>query len=151
MHGDAYPARGRRRLVALSRRGKPPFFQVSGAPQPFSPASSAKHSRLRGATAVNSVCPYCAVGCSQLVYVKNGECIDIEGDPRSPINAGTLCPKGANTFQLNRNPHRPATVLHRRKGVVEVWVMDGPKLSFRVAPEAADALQAHVDQAAQPQ
>ena len=42
-----------------------------------------------------------------------------------------------------------ATVRHRRKGVVEVWVMDGPKLSFRVTPEAADALQAHVDQAAQ--
>ena len=44
-----------------------------------------------------------------------------------------------------------ATVRHRRKGVVEVWVMDGPKLSFRVTPEAADALQAHVDQAAQSQ
>jgi hypothetical protein len=44
-----------------------------------------------------------------------------------------------------------ATVRHRRKGVVEVWVEDGPKLSFRVTPEAADALQAHVDQAAQSQ
>jgi hypothetical protein len=44
-----------------------------------------------------------------------------------------------------------ATVRHRRKGVVEVWVVDGPKLSFRVTPEAADALQAHVDQAAQSQ
>ena len=44
--------------------------------------------------------PYCAVGCGQLIYSKCGEVIDIEGDPRSPINEGTLCPKGANAFQL---------------------------------------------------
>jgi len=107
-----------------------PFWQLAGAAQPFSPASVAKHSRLRGATAVNSICPYCAVGCAQLAYVKNGECIDIEGDPRSPINAGTLCPKGANTFQLNQNPHRPTTVLYRRpfardwEPVSLDWAMD---------------------------
>ena|SRR3712207_3557934 len=107
-----------------------PFWQFGRAPQPFSPGSHNKHSRLRGATAVNSVCPYCAVGCAQLAYVKNGECIDIEGDPRSPINAGTLCPKGANTFQLNTNPHRPTTVLHRRpyasdwEPVSLDWAMD---------------------------
>jgi formate dehydrogenase major subunit len=53
------------------------------------------------------------VGCAQIAYVKEGRCIDIEGDPRSPINAGTLCPKGASTFQLTTNPHRPTTVLHR--------------------------------------
>jgi formate dehydrogenase major subunit len=89
------------------------FWRLGNAPQPFSPVSVAKHSRLEGATAVNSVCPYCAVGCAQLAYVKNGTCIDIEGDPRSPINEGTLCPKGANTFQLNHNPHRPQRVLYR--------------------------------------
>jgi formate dehydrogenase major subunit len=89
------------------------FWRLGNAPQPFSPVSVAKHSRLEGATAVNSVCPYCAVGCAQLAYVKNGKCIDIEGDPRSPINEGTLCPKGANTFQLNHNPHRPQQVLYR--------------------------------------
>ncbi len=89
------------------------FWQVGNAPQPFSPVSVAKHSRLRGATAVNGVCPYCAVGCAQLVYVKDGQCIDIEGDPRSPINEGALCPKGANTFQLVQNPHRVTTVKYR--------------------------------------
>ena len=62
---------------------------------------------------VPSVCPYCAVGCAQLAYIKNGELIDIEGDPRSPINEGTLCPKGANTFQLVHNPHRQRKVLYR--------------------------------------
>ncbi len=79
----------------------------------FSPDSADKHSRLRGATKSHGVCPYCAVGCSQNVYTKAGEIIDIEGDPESPINAGTLCPKGSNTFQLVRNPHRETMVKYR--------------------------------------
>jgi len=62
---------------------------------------------------VTSVCPYCAVGCSQLVHVKGGRIINIEGNPESPINEGTLCPKGANTFQLTVNPHRVKKVLYR--------------------------------------
>jgi formate dehydrogenase major subunit len=81
--------------------------------QPFSPNTVRKGSRLRGATEVHSLCPYCAVGCSQLVYVKEGKVIDIEGDPASPINEGTLCPKGANTFQLAVNPHRIKKTLYR--------------------------------------
>jgi formate dehydrogenase major subunit len=60
-----------------------------------------------------SVCPFCAVGCSQLVYVKNGKAIHIEGDPRSPVNAGTLCPKGAATFGLLSSPMRLDQVLYR--------------------------------------
>jgi formate dehydrogenase major subunit len=60
-----------------------------------------------------SVCPYCAVGCAQLVYTKAGRVIDVEGDPESPINEGTLCPKGANTFQLIHNPHRITKVKYR--------------------------------------
>jgi formate dehydrogenase major subunit len=59
------------------------------------------------------VCPYCAVGCGQLIYTKGGQLIDIEGDPRSPVNEGTLCPKGANAFQLAVNPHRVTQVLYR--------------------------------------
>jgi formate dehydrogenase major subunit len=89
------------------------FWRLGNSPQPFSPMSIAKHSRLQGATAVDSVCPYCAVGCAQQVWVKDGEIVDIEGDPRSPINEGTLCPKGANTFQLTTNPHRPHKALYR--------------------------------------
>src|ERR1700674_773628 len=79
----------------------------------FSPDTIARHSRLRGATASVSVCPYCAVGCSQLVYTKRRQVIDIEGNPQSPINQGTLCPKGANTFQLVSNPHRVTRVKYR--------------------------------------
>ncbi len=81
--------------------------------QPFSPNTIAKRSRIHDATKVHSVCPYCAVGCSQLVYVKGGKIIDIEGNPESPINEGTLCPKGANTFQLAVNPHRVQRVMYR--------------------------------------
>ncbi|MCU1328993.1 MAG: fdhA [Bryobacterales bacterium] len=81
--------------------------------QPFSPNSIDKAPRTRDATVVQSVCPYCAVGCGQLIYVKGGKVIDIEGNPESPINEGTLCPKGSNTFQLSVNPHRITTVLYR--------------------------------------
>src|SRR5437868_9696006 len=86
---------------------------VAATPQPFSPQTAAKSSRLRGATVTAGVCPYCAVGCGQLIYTKGGRLTDIEGDPRSPVNEGTLCPKGANAFQLAVNPHRVTEVLYR--------------------------------------
>jgi formate dehydrogenase major subunit len=63
---------------------------------------------------VSSVCPYCAVGCGQLVYIKDDKIIDIEGDPRSPISNGCLCPKGAATFQLVTGSQREHHVLYRR-------------------------------------
>jgi formate dehydrogenase major subunit len=81
--------------------------------QPFSPESIEKAPRIRDAKLYHSVCPYCAVGCSQNVYVKNGEVLDIEGNPESPINHGTLCPKGAATFQYLVNPSRITQVLYR--------------------------------------
>jgi formate dehydrogenase major subunit len=63
-----------------------------------------------------SVCPYCAVGCGQLVYVKDEKIIDIEGDPDSPVSQGCLCPKGAATFQLVTGAQRIQHVLHRKPG-----------------------------------
>ena len=66
-----------------------------------------------------SVCPYCAVGCGQLVYVKDERIIDIEGDPDSPLSQGCLCPKGAATFQLVAGSHRTKQVLYRRPGGTE--------------------------------
>src|SRR5919199_1170118 len=84
--------------------------------QPFSPESTKKAPRIRDAKLYHSVCPYCAVGCSQNVYVKDGKVLDIEGNPESPINRGTLCPKGAATFQLAVNPLRVKQVLYRAPG-----------------------------------
>ncbi len=83
-------------------------------PQPFSRADAARKTpRIDGATVTESVCPYCAVGCGQHIYTKGGQIIDIEGNPHSPINEGTLCPKGANVFQLAKNPHRVKNVMYR--------------------------------------
>ena len=70
--------------------------------------------RLEQADTVGtSVCPFCAVGCAQLVYAKGGKPIHIEGDPRSPINKGTLCPKGASTLGMLLAPTRINTVKYR--------------------------------------
>ena len=60
-----------------------------------------------------SICPFCAVGCAQLVYAKNGKPIHIEGDPRSPVNQGTLCPKGAGTLGMLLSERRVNQVLYR--------------------------------------
>jgi formate dehydrogenase major subunit len=65
---------------------------------------------------VKSICPYCGVGCGQLVYVKDEKITDIEGDPDSPISEGCLCPKGAATRQLVTGSHRASQVLYRRPG-----------------------------------
>ena len=91
----------------------PHWPRASSSGEPYSRQTARKASRLRGATVTESVCPYCAVGCGQLIYTKGGKLIDIEGNPESPINEGTLCPKGANAYQLAVNPHRVTQVLYR--------------------------------------
>ena len=89
------------------------IMQIGSRVQPFSNESRTKTSRIRNAKVVKSVCPYCAVGCSLNVYVKDGTVIDIEGNPDSPINHGTLCPKGSATFQYTINPSRLKQILYR--------------------------------------
>jgi formate dehydrogenase major subunit len=66
-----------------------------------------------GAEVARSICPYCGVGCGQLVYHKQGKLISIEGDPESPISRGHLCPKGADTFELHTHPGRLKKVKYR--------------------------------------
>jgi formate dehydrogenase major subunit len=68
---------------------------------------------------VRSVCPYCAVGCGQVVSVRDGRITNIEGDLDSPISRGRLCPKGSATFQLVTGSYRQERVLYRRPGGVE--------------------------------
>jgi formate dehydrogenase major subunit len=72
-------------------------------------AQSARSASLTARTAtadrvVHSICPYCAVGCAQKVYVKGDEIVQIEGDPDSPISRGRLCPKGSASKQLVTGP-----------------------------------------------
>jgi formate dehydrogenase major subunit len=100
----------------------------------LAPATArAQELRIRDAKAVPSICPFCSVGCATLIHVKDGEIINIEGDPRSPHNEGTLCPKGAAIYQLHRNPNRPTRVLHRKPGATEWETMDLEVAMDRVA------------------
>ena len=127
---------------------KLPLFQKNGddrpdaktrEAQPFSRQTLTKNARIDGATVTEGICPYCAVGCGQHIYTKGGQIIDIEGNPHSPINEGTLCPKGANVFQLARNPHRVKHVLYRAPYATEWeqkpldWAME------RIAQKVYDA------------
>jgi formate dehydrogenase major subunit len=82
-----------------------------------SDAMSAETARLRprhdGASVARSICPYCGVGCGQLVYHRGNELVSIEGDPGSPISAGHLCPKGAASHELITHPARLTRVKYR--------------------------------------
>jgi formate dehydrogenase major subunit len=90
---------------------------VGVAPEhPISPKTALIRSRLEGAEVGVSVCPYCAVGCSQLVYHRDGTVLSIEGNYESFINGGTLCPKGSATYGLVVNPRRLTTVKYRAPG-----------------------------------
>jgi len=82
---------------------------------------------------VRSICPYCAVGCGQKVYVKDGKITDIEGDEDSPISRGRLCPKGAASFQLVTGDHRIRDVLYRPPGGTQWDVLPLEKAMDMVA------------------
>lgn len=112
------PQVSRRDFLKLSATG----FAVGSmmAVMDVRPAQAhARSLKIAGANEVPSVCPYCAVGCGTLISVRDGQVINIEGNPDSPINRGTLCPKGAATFQLAVNPNRITKTLYRRPGGAE--------------------------------
>jgi formate dehydrogenase major subunit len=105
------------------RRVIPPFVrQLGGDHLGLGRAAQSEHSAhltARTQTAdrvVQSVCPYCAVGCAQKVYVKDEKVIQIEGDKDSPISRGRLCPKGSASEKLVNSPMRETRVKYRRPG-----------------------------------
>jgi formate dehydrogenase major subunit len=118
MEGSPAKPSVRESLAALSRL--PLLRQLAGDPHALGKATrSARSERLLPRTSnadkvVDSVCPYCAVGCAQKVYVKNEEVVQIEGDPASPISRGRLCPKGSASKQLVNAPTREYKVKYRR-------------------------------------
>lgn len=83
-------------------------------PEAMSEATRTLRPRLEGADITRSVCPYCAVGCGQLVYRRDGKLVAIEGDPESPISRGRLCPKGADSYELLTHAGRETRVKYRR-------------------------------------
>jgi formate dehydrogenase major subunit len=96
--------------------------QLRGDARGLGRAARSKRSRRlaprtqRADRVVQSICPYCAVGCGQRVYVQDGQVTQIEGDPDSPISRGRLCPKGAASKQLVTHPGRETKVKYRRPG-----------------------------------
>jgi formate dehydrogenase major subunit len=106
--------------------GWPVYRQLTG-PDPLGRGAAAQSDGSRAWTArteqadtvVKSICPYCAVGCGQNVFVKDGKVTQIEGDPDSPISRGRLCPKGSASRQLVTSPSRVDKVLYRRPGGTE--------------------------------
>jgi formate dehydrogenase major subunit len=71
------------------------------------------HARTDDAQVARSICPYCGVGCGQLIYHKDGKLVSIEGDPESPISQGNLCPKGAASYQLLTHSRRETKMKYR--------------------------------------
>ncbi|PWU43608.1 dehydrogenase [Micromonospora globispora] len=106
--------------------GWPVYRQLTGT-DPLGRGAAAKSARSETLTArtetadsvARSVCPYCAVGCGQRVYVKNGRVTQIEGDPDSPISRGRLCPKGAASKSLVTGDLRQQKVRYRRTYATE--------------------------------
>jgi len=99
--------------------------------------------RIAGLKVTESVCPYCAVGCGQLVYTRDGELVDIEGNPRSPINQGTLCPKGSASRQLIQQPGRLTKVRYRRPGGTEWEDLDLETAMDMIAERVIAARESH--------
>lgn len=94
-------------------------------PAVTSPTTRGMESRNRTADrVVQSICPYCAVGCGQNVYVKDERVVQIEGDPDSPISRGRLCPKGSASEQLVNAPGRQTQVLYRAPRAREWQALD---------------------------
>jgi formate dehydrogenase major subunit len=87
--------------------------RVGMMPNVLSTRSQTLRPRIADAKKTPSVCPYCAVGCGTNVYSHGNRIVDIEGNPDSPINGGTLCPKGSATYQLHVNPNRWTTCKYR--------------------------------------
>ena len=83
-------------------------------PEAWSDGTRNLKPKTDGCAVSRSICPYCGVGCGQLVYHKDGKLVSIEGDPASPISRGHLCPKGANTHQLHTHPGRLTKVKYRK-------------------------------------
>jgi formate dehydrogenase major subunit len=92
---------------------------------------------------VKSICPYCAVGCGQRVYVKDEHVIQIEGDPDSPISRGRLCPKGSASEQLVNSPGRQTAMLYRRPYGTEWEPLDLETATDMVADRVVEARRKH--------
>src|SRR6202051_4737310 len=108
--------------------------RVDGAGlEAMSDKTRAMHARIDDAQVARSVCPYCGVGCGQLVFHKDGKLVSIEGDPESPISRGRLCPKGADSYELLTHSKRVTKVKYRRPFAKEWEELDLDKAMEMIA------------------
>src|SRR5947209_6246795 len=105
----------------MNERALWPVLRQAGGKDPLALGSAAQSqrtadwkARTAGAKVVKSICPYCAVGCGQNVYVRDEKIVQIEGDPDSPISRGRLCPKGSASLSLTTGESREKYALYRR-------------------------------------
>ena len=94
--------------------GEDPLGRGAAASSPKSRSRSQQPRTKTADRVARSVCPYCAVGCGQKVFVKDEKVVQIEGDPESPISRGRLCPKGSASLDLVTGPQRETEILYRR-------------------------------------
>lgn len=121
-----------RQLTTSDHLGKGPAVQ--------SARMASLQARTTGADRiVQSICPYCAVGCGQKIYAKDGRIIQVEGDPDSPVSRGRLCPKGSATEQLINSPHRQTKVLYRRPFATEWEPLDLDTATEMVAQRVVES------------
>jgi formate dehydrogenase major subunit len=102
--------------------------------------------RHEKAEITRSVCPYCAVGCGQLIFHENGKVVSVEGDPDSPISEGRLCPKGAATFKLLTHPARATRVKHRAPGAAAWTDIDLETAMDMVAERVWSSRERHFEE-----
>ncbi len=126
--------------------GWPVYRQLTGD-DPLGRGKAAQSQRQatlqpRTATAdrvAHSVCPYCAVGCAQKVYVKDEKVVQIEGNPDSPVSRGRLCPKGSASKQLVTGPHREEKILYRAPYATEWRTLELNEAMEMVADRVLEA------------
>lgn len=136
----------RRQFLKLSAGGMSAVAaaEVAGLGFNTAPAHAATRKKLiKEGKEVPSICPYCAVGCGQIVTVADGKIIDIQGNSDSPINQGTLCPKGAATYQLAVNPYRWTTVKYRAPNATEWTDMSLEEAMDKIAQKFKDTRDAN--------
>ena len=103
--------------------------------------------RHEGADVARSICPYCGVGCGQLIFHRGGRVVSVEGDPESPISEGHLCPKGAATFELLTHAARATRVKYRAPHATEWRDLDLETAMDMVAERVWDSRRRHFEEA----
>jgi formate dehydrogenase major subunit len=115
-------------------------------PEAMSAQTRALRPRHETANVARSICPYCAVGCGQLIFHRNNRVVSVEGDPASPISEGHLCPKGAATFELLTHAARATRVKYRAPHATAWSEIDLDTAMDMVADRVWDSRERHFEE-----